>query len=339
MNSGVVSSKPKKVLDGVYQLKLPLPSSELVYLLSYLVEGRDGYLLVDSGWNTTESFCSLEEQLSRINVNLSDISLVLVTHLHPDHYGLADRIRKESGSKVLMHQKTEEILKHFKNIKNYFDKMIEWLKINGSPAGELEDWIKASIHLARLFKPARADIFLQDGEIINLGDFQFDVIWVPGHSPDHICLYESSRKILLSGDHILPTITPNVSLQIEDFGNPLKDYLESLKKLCNLKVKKVLPAHEYIFENLEKRISEIEEHHKKRLEEVLNTINTPKTAYQIAQEIIWTTGPWNKLQKWEQRAAIFEALAHLVFLKYEGRILEIKQNQTIFFQKISRNSH
>lgn len=331
------SKKPEKIAKGIYQLKLPLPSSELVYLLSYLIEGKNGYLLVDSGWNSTESFYALEKQLSEIKVNLSDIYLIFVTHLHPDHYGLADKIRRKSKSKIIMHHKTEKFINQFENLKDYFDKMVEWLKINGTPVFDLEDWLKDSMSIMRVFEPPIPDIFVEDHEALDLGNFHFDIIWTPGHSQDHICLYEPYKKIFLSGDHLLPTITPNVSLQMKDFGNPLKDYLESLKKISALKVETVLPAHEYIFKNFRQRILEIEKHHKQRLGEVLRVLETPKTAFQVAQGVTWTTGPWNKLQNWERRAATFEALAHLEHLKHEGRVFEIMQNENILFYRSSNN--
>ncbi|MGQ9720449.1 MAG: MBL fold metallo-hydrolase [Candidatus Jordarchaeum sp.] len=331
MKSEGVSEKPVAISKGIYQLKLPIPFSELIYLLSYLIEGKDGYLLVDSGWNTKESLYALEKQLSKIKVNLSDISLILVTHIHPDHYGLANTIRKKSKSKIMMHQKTENFLNQFQSLKDYFKKMIEWLKINGTPVDDLEYWLKDSMSIMQFFEPPIPDIFLEDRETLDLGDFRLDVIWTPGHSIDHICLYEPHKKIFISGDHLLPTITPNVSLQMKEFGNPLKDYLESLQKISTLSVEKVLPAHEYIFKNFKRRIIEIEKHHKERLVEVLNALETPKTAFQVAQHVTWTTGPWHKLQNWERRAATFEALAHLVHLKQEGRVYEIKQNENIFF--------
>jgi glyoxylase-like metal-dependent hydrolase (beta-lactamase superfamily II) len=337
MKSELLSEKSKMISEGIYQIKLPIPSFELAYVLSYLVTGKNGYLLVDSGWNSTETFNALEKQLSEININLSDISLILVTHLHPDHFGLANKIRKKSKAKIIMHTKAGELIKQFNNTNAYFNKMMEWLKINGTPSSELEEWIKQGTSTIRFFEPQEPDILLNDGEILDLGNFRFDVIFTPGHSPDHICLYEPSKKFLFSGDHVLPTITPNVSLQTKNSGNPLRDYLESLKKISNLKVKNVLPAHEYIFKNLEKRILEIEKHHEKRLGEVLSVIKTPKTAYQIAQEITWSTGSWDKLQEWEQRMATFEALAHLEYLKSEGKISTITQNENILFYRKSND--
>lgn len=332
MKSESGSKKPEKIGKGIYQLQLPLPSTELVYLLSYLIEAKDGYLLIDSGWNSTNSLYTLEKQLSEIKVDMSDISLILVTHLHPDHYGLADTIRSKSNSKIIMHRKTNKLLKKFETLNDYFSQMIEWLKVNGTPVVDLEDWLKDSMPIMQVFEPPIPDIFVEDREILDLGNFHFEVIWTPGHSIDHICLYEPDKKFFISGDHLLPTITPNVSLQIKDFGNPLKDYLESLNKISTLKVENVLPAHEYVFKNFRQRISEIKWHHKERLGEVLSLLETPKTAFQVAQGVTWTTGPWNKLQNWERRAATFEALAHLVHLKNEGRIFEVMQNENILFQ-------
>lgn len=333
MDSKRELTKPQIICDRIYQLKLPIPSSEFMYLLSYFVEGESEYLLVDSGWNSTVGFDALEKQLSEIKVDLSDISLILVTHLHPDHYGLAHEIQKKSKSKIVMGIKAYEFIKRFKSFKDYFDKLIDWLKINGYPIKDLGDWVKESPAVMKSFEPQKPDIFMKDNEILDLGNFSFKVVETPGHSPDHICLYEPRSKLLFSGDHILPTITPNVSLPVKDFGNPLKDYLESLEKIRNLGVEKVLPAHEYAFNNLNKRVSDIEKHHEVRLREVLRVLKNPKTAYQIAQEVTWSTGPWKRLQKWEQRTAVFETLAHLEYLKYEGKLFSVIRNENVLFYK------
>ncbi|WXG40626.1 MAG: MBL fold metallo-hydrolase [Candidatus Freyarchaeum deiterrae] len=326
------------IFEGIYQIKLPLPSFDLSYSLSYLVTGKNEYLLIDPGWNSTETFGVLEKQLSEINVNLADISLILVTHLHPDHFGLADKIRKISKAKILVYTKTNELVKQSKNTSAYFSKIIEWLKINGTPDSELEGLIKQSVSTIRFFEPPEPDNLLTDGENLDLGNFNFEVIFTPGHTPDHICLYEPSKKFIFSGDHVLPVITPNISLQTKDSGNPLKDYLESLKKVSNLKVKSALPAHEYTFKNFKKRLLEIKEHHEKRLEEISSVIKTPKTGYQIAQEITWHAGSWNKLQNLDRRLATFETLAHLEYLKSEGKISTTIENENILFYRNSNNS-
>ena len=104
------------------------------------------------------------------------------------------------------------------------------------------------------------------GEQLPIGRFEFEVWWTPGHSPGHICFLERGKKFILTGDHVLPTITPNISLHPQQQGNPLGDYIASLKRLEDLDVDTVLPAHEYSFTDLRGRLREIEQHHDERLQ-------------------------------------------------------------------------
>src|SRR5581483_524186 len=120
--------------------------------------------------------------------------------------------------------------------------------------------------MMELTKP---DHLMRDEEMLNLGAFDLSVMWTPGHSPGHACFYMASQELLLSGDHVLPTISPNVGLWPGSEEDPLGVYISSLKKLRGLAVKRVLPAHEYSFDDLDGRLDELEEHHEARLQEVL----------------------------------------------------------------------
>src|ERR1700676_4641013 len=112
------------------------------------------------------------------------------------------------------------------------------------------------------------DMRVEAGETIHLPGWSLRTIWTPGHSPGHVCFYSEDRKLLISGDHVLPRITPNISVHTQQPSNPLGDYLESLLKLQNLSTDEVLPAHEYRFSDLKGRLEEIIAHHADRLEEI-----------------------------------------------------------------------
>jgi glyoxylase-like metal-dependent hydrolase (beta-lactamase superfamily II) len=164
------------------------------------------------------------------------------------------------------------------------------------------------------------------------------VVWTPGHSPGHICLYDAQRKVFFSGDHILPVITPNISLRLPSAGNPLGDFINSLNKVKNLDVRLVLPAHEQIFTNLSTRVEEIIEHHRQRTGEILSTLNArPKTAYEVSAEIIWMPEfggvKFQDLAVWDRRMAVSETLAHLEALRIEGIISQFSQDGIIYYQR------
>lgn len=170
----------------------------------------------------------------------------------------------------------------------FLHQMEQWLRLNGMPPEELPRRWPAPTRIKIPVAPVLPDITLHGGEVITTGVFNLQVLWTPGHSPGHICLYEPAKKIFFAGDHILPVITPNISLQPHSGTNPLGDFLNSLDMVKQLDVNLVLPAHERIFTDLRTRVEEIIQHHKQRSSEILGTIKLePKTAYQISTEITW----------------------------------------------------
>jgi glyoxylase-like metal-dependent hydrolase (beta-lactamase superfamily II) len=170
------------------------------------------------------------------------------------------------------------------------------------------------------------------GERLDIGRFLFEVLWTPGHSPGHICFLERDQKFILTGDHVLPTITPNVSLHPQQQGNPLGDYIASLERLEGLDVKKVLPAHEYTFDDLHGRLRGIEHHHDERLQEMVDVMGgKPRTAYDVAKGVKWATGSFDTFSFWMQRAAVGETLAHLEYMVIEDRLQKYMEDGVQYY--------
>src|SRR5205814_8712138 len=128
---------------------------------------------------------------------------------------------------------------------------------------------------------------VEDGQYLHLSGERYRVIWTPGHSDGHICLYRERDGVFLAADHILPRITPNVGLYSEyDRKNPLGDYLDSLRKVSTLPASIVLPGHGEPFKDLAGRVEEIIEHHEQREMQILTLLNgQPQHAYQLAEEL------------------------------------------------------
>jgi glyoxylase-like metal-dependent hydrolase (beta-lactamase superfamily II) len=332
-----------EVISGFYQLRSPIPNSPLGYINSYLVQGSKGWLLVDTGWNYSKAFDALRTQLAEIGLRFSDISQIVVTHIHPDHYGLAGRIRQLSEAKLALHQRERAFIQLGQvGAKDYSVYILQQLKSSGMPDKELPQ-LKGGFPQGRNFLSALAapDIVLQGGERISTGLFDFEVVWTPGHTPGHICLYEPERKILLSGDHILPSTTPNISLHPQSEGNPLGDYLASLKGLESLRVDLVLPGHEYVFQGLKGRIEALLSHHEQRLDAILDaTKDEPRTTYEVASVIPWVVETEGKVVSFEDLAffdkwlAIGETLAHLELLRREGKMEKALRNGIVFYNAV-----
>lgn len=287
-------------------------------------------MLIDTGWNSEESYNALNAAFKQIGFSVSEVRKIIVSHLHPDHFGLATRIKKEAPqSALLMHKADADSLKqnlafHSQVVR----KLDEWLIMHGVPSQAFSE-IRGS-SLENISRPSQPDVLLEGGELLKVGDsFSFEVISTPGHTIGQICMYDrGGSNLIFSGDHVLPTITPNISLSPIYNGDPLGDYLNSLEILRPIKASRILPSHEHVFENLQKRIDEIEEHHRSRLQNTLDVVNSGKvvvSGYDVATKMRWYAGSWEKLSTWEKRAAVMETLAHLEHLKREKRLVEVRE--------------
>jgi len=164
--------------------------------------------------------------------------------------------------------------------------------------------------------------FLSEGQTLTYGDYTFVCVETPGHTLGHICLYEISKKNFISGDHVLIDITPNIQCW-NDYENPLKNYINSLEKICEFDVDLVLPGHRRWFTDLKSRVDELISHHEKRLDEICDILDkAPQSAYKIAAKMSWDikASNWNEFPIAQQWFATGEALSHLRFLEEKREI-------------------
>jgi len=326
-----------EIIPGIYQLKIPIRNNPLGNTNSYLLQGDDGYLIIDPGMNNDAAFDVLQRELTEVGVAFEDITQIVATHSHGDHYGLAGRIKQLSQAKILVHYLAGDTIQSAQaNREEHSQEMEQWLRLNGLPGRELSKTREAASGTSGFTAPTLPDITLQAGETITVGRFSLKVLWTPGHDLGHICLYESTQKIFFSGDHVLPVITPHVSLQNQSDTNPLGDFLNSLNIVKQLDVSLVLPAHEQIFTNLAARVEEIIKHHEQRNSEILESIKTePKTAYQMSAEIAWKSEPsgasFQNLDLWEKKMAVTETLAHLEAMRVDRRVDKSLRDSIIYY--------
>lgn len=325
----------EEILPGLYKIELPLPVPSLNSVFAYLVRDNDENLLIDTGWNYQECYEALKSAFSEVRFDIPDLQKIIVSHLHPDHFGLSARLKKEAPSSVLMMHEKDALRLHMREKRNLFLNEIEsWLRMHGMPEKDLRELNEFSAGRDKYFNPAPPDKLLQGGEKINVGTFTFEVIHAPGHTKGNICLYETAKtQVFFSGDHVLPRITPNISLTPNYDGDPLGEYLESIQSLKDIKTNKVLPSHEYVFDSLTTRLNEIEKHHQERLADTMAAMGESQrsdgrmSAYEIALRLHWQPGSLDSLSAWQKRAAIMETLAHLEYLKRKRRITEVEVSE------------
>lgn len=328
-----------EVLPGIYRLRLPLYDNPLQFINAYLIRGENRCTLIDTGWDTPDCFAALEQQLNALGFSLEDIGSLVVTHIHVDHYGLAGKLRQLCRAHLALH-KLEKVYidTRYKDFAGLLEEMTELLRMHGAPDQELAVLSRASLTMLDRTTIAYPDLYLEGGEVLAAGPYEFDVIWTPGHSAGHVCLHDPKQKIFLSGDHVLARITPNIGFHVQSLSNPLADYLDSLRAVAALDVQTVLPAHGETFHDLNGRVREIIEHHEERMAQIGEALgNQARTTYQVAARIPWRRGRggWDDLDTFNRRIAVTEALAHLEVLRARGRIRRYIKGGRLYYVAMS----
>ncbi len=338
-----------EVLEGVYQLLTPFPqytieeaqklrkeleekprvTKGLPYVMPYLIKRGGETVLIDCGWNTDDAYKALEDGMREYGSHPSEITKLVITHVHPDHYGMAGKLKQLSSCEVVIHERDAEVIKdRYLAPKQLTAGMEKFMEMHGVPEMSAPSMSQGSMGMLDKVAAVPPDRSVRGGEVVKAGDFEFELIWTPGHSPGHLCIYEPNRKILFTGDHILPTITPNVSIHAQTHGSPLGDYMRSLDVVENLDADYVLPAHEFDVKVLKQRITEIHDHHKARLDEMLRCVDKGgSTAWDVAGRVQWATGKLEDFEPWMQRAAVGETLAHLEYMFELGQLAKVMRGE------------
>ncbi|GGV13278.1 MBL fold metallo-hydrolase [Actinomadura cremea] len=313
--------EPEDLGGGLWSVPVPIPGNPLAYTLVYALESPRGPVLIDAGWQHEDAWTALTGGLATFGIDVADVHGVVVTHFHPDHAGLAGRVREASGGWIAMHHADADIVRLFNSVDRARRTGIEHdsMKRAGASAAELEGFAGGG---GRVDPPAIPDRELSDGDMIDLPGRKLRAIHTPGHSPGHICLHLEDADRIFTGDHVLPRITPHIGLYPYDTPDvdPLGEFLGSLGRIGEMTVDEVLPAHQYRFADLPARVREIVEHHEERLGEVTALLSaSPTTLWDVAAGLTWRH-PWTEMPMEARRMATGEAAAHLRTLENRGLV-------------------
>lgn len=309
---------PEKVRDGVWALAQRMPVGHLAYSLLYLLRDSDrGFHVIDPGWDSPENWTALTDMLASLDASPADVRSITSTHLHPDHIGLAERLREASGAPLQLHE-TEAAA-----IGSPFDSP-------GTPdavALQLEAWAVPSSHRAEIlrvtvqassFVPPTADRTLVDAERLDIPGFDVRALLTAGHTSGHLCLLDGEHSLLFTGDHLLPMMYPGLGLGAPTETNPLADYLVSLERVSGYPDYEVLPGHGYRFRGVAERAAETAEHHLHRSREVGAVLaNAPQSSnWEIASRLTWSAG-WSGLTGFMLYSALSQTAMHRNYVESE----------------------
>lgn len=320
----------EEITQDLYRVAVPLTFNPLGSVNIYVVIAADRVYLIDSGWNTEEAYAVLLHGLRDLGRTVTDIQEIVTTHLHPDHYGLAEQLAREAGARLFIHHREAALMEEASDPRAVrLERMRGWLASNGVPRDEREVIAEESVVDFATAVPVDHSN-LPEGTVLNWGTYRFEVMWTPGHSAGLICLYDRQFRVLVSSDHVLERISPHIGKRSHNESDPLGDYLESLKTVVALPVDTVLPGHGPPFHDLSLRVEEIVTHHDRRLRETLDALRNAgeRSAYQVASHIHWrgAENGWAKLHPFHKRMALDETVAHLDHLKSLGRVWSRQEN-------------
>ncbi len=331
------SPEVTEVAPGVLRMQLPISMPGLGHVNCYALVDADGAALVDPGLPGEESWAALVDRLEQAGIPLRRVHTTVVTHSHPDHYGGSHQLRSETGAELLAHaaftsspaaddanadidlellELDAEALIELWKAKLADRGSTPWGTRREPPPDEairlfIESNVEGQVPRFRVPEPT---IRVAEGDPVRLAGRDWFAVHTPGHTIDHLCLWDPTEGVLLSGDHVLPTITPHIAGST-DLADPLAAFFESLTRVGAFEgVKVCLPAHGHPFADLRGRTDSIRRHHIERLD-VLRAAaaalgNAPVEAY---MKELFTERAWGDM-------AASETFAHLEHLRVIGEV-------------------
>lgn len=329
---------------GIFRLQLPITLPGLGHVNCYALTDRHGVTLVDPGLPDPDSFVALTERLAQIDASPERVHTVVVTHSHPDHFGGAGRLRSSCGAEVVAHRHFSAVFDARDDDIGELDDVVSRpddgfdaaafasalldeaepteLPTRRSPWGSSLDFPSLDdvaamrawdIDSRRGFLTPHPTVRVDDGDTRVIGERRWRMIHTPGHTGDHLCLFDEDDGVLLSGDHVLPTITPHIS-GMTTSSDSLADFFDGLDRVAGLDgVSIAFPAHGHPFGDVSERCEAIAQHHRDRLDALceISTRLGETNVVEISHEL-FAPRSWGSM-------AESETFAHLEHLRLTGR--------------------
>lgn len=317
--------------NGIVQVRVPLPFS-LKWVNSYLLRDERGYALIDPGLRTDEALAAWQAAMTEHGIAYADIHTIVLTHQHPDHYGLAGWFQQHSGAPVHMSARSYAYTQRLWGTdggKAFSAVLMSLYASHGMPDGKVASMAPHLASFVAKVTPQPQVRFIEAGQTIAMGGLTWETIDAPGHAGGQLCFYAPERKWMICGDQVLPLITPNVSVVPGEDDKQLEAFLGSLRELARYDVELAFPGHREPFEAFAKRTEELTEHHARRLDEIAEMIREePCDAYRLCMRLF---GERIAGDPHHLRFAMSETLAHLFYLEHRGRVTGQAQEERIVY--------
>jgi glyoxylase-like metal-dependent hydrolase (beta-lactamase superfamily II) len=310
----------EQVTPSIHRIPLPLPNDGLRAVNVYAIQGPDGIGLIDGGWFIAEAVDTLRKSLADLGVGVDDITTVLATHFHRDHYTLAIELRRLTGCTVALGAPERPTVDAIISGERALDQLLALMRRAGAPA------MLTGLQLKRSDPPEEYEhptSWLIDGDRPIIGGRALEALSTPGHTTGHFCFADDASRLLFAGDHVLPHITPSIGLETVPSHLPLANYLRSLLRVRERADALLLPAHGPVTPSVHARVDELLAHHDTRLRCCGDAVAAgARTAYQVAERLPWTRHqrPLGDLGSFDQLMAVAETFAHLEVLCLQSRL-------------------
>ncbi len=322
---------------GIHRLAIPTPF-QVGRVNAYLIEDTP-LTLVDSGPNSAKALDELEQALAARGHRVEDIELLIVSHQHIDHFGLASILARRSGAEVAALEGLAPFLAHYGERAELDDLFAEQIMLrHGIPADMVSVLRTVSAGFRAWGSAVDVTRPLADGEVLTLRDRTLRVLHRPGHSPSDTVFLDEQRSILLAADHLIKHISSNPLLarplgagagagdRAEQRPQALITYIASLEKTRAMPLSIVLPGHGQPIVDHVSLIDERFRLHRRRAQRILRLIaSEPRTAHEIALEL------WGNVAVTQAFLTLSEVLGHVDLLLADGRAVEAESGGVMRF--------
>ncbi len=306
-----------QIADDIVQVQIPLPYA-LNIVNCYLLRGSAGWTLIDTGLNTTAARAQWTTALNSLNIAPDEIEKIVLTHMHPDHFGMAGWWQRQATAPMPLFLPEREqgqmrVFYQRQNTPLYHQWMLD-CGMDEESVDNIENALRSTRDSTQPHPLEQS--FLRADTTVRLGAREFQTIHAPGHSDGQMIFYDAADRLMLCGDHVLMRITPNIGSWPHTEPDPLGRFLSSLNDLAALEVRLALPGHKWLISDWRGRIEELIAHHEQRLEHTQAAIESgARTVLEVAAQLF----DLERLTPHEWRFALAETLAHLNYLLERGR--------------------